>query len=154
MNSVYFYQTSIGEIGIAENNGNITNLYFANEQSPRDNVISETDTLKTAAWQLQEYLAGKLKRFNLPLSIDGTDFMLRVWKSLLGIPYGETRSYREIAYSVGNIKASRAVGHACSRNPIPIIIPCHRVIGSNGGLTGFGGGLDIKAYLLELEGKG
>lgn len=154
MNNMYFYQTSIGEIGIAEKNGNITNLYFANEQAPRDKNIFETDTLKTAARQLQEYLAGKLKRFNLPLTFDGTDFMLRVWKSLLNIPYGETRSYREIAHSVGNIRASRAVGHACSRNPIPIIIPCHRVIGSNGRLTGFGGGLDVKAYLLELERKG
>jgi O-6-methylguanine DNA methyltransferase len=81
----------------------------------------------------------------------GTEFMLRVWKSLLAIPYGETRSYQEIAQSVGNKKASRAVGLANNRNPIPVFIPCHRVIGANGKLIGYGGGLDLKAYLLELE---
>ncbi len=151
MNNIFFYQTEIGEIGIAENGGNITNLYFANEQIPRNNIIFETAILKEAAGQLLGYLAGQLKEFDLPLALDGTEFMLRVWKSLLNIPYGETRTYREIAQSVGNIKAPRAVGHACSRNPIPVIIPCHRVIGANGKLTGFGGGLDVKEYLLKLE---
>ena len=151
MNNIFFYQTDIGEIGIAENKGNITNIYFENEQIPRNNIAFETDTLKEAARQLQDYLAGKLREFDLPLALAGTDFMLRVWKSLLNIPYGETRSYQEIALSVGNKKASRAVGHACKQNPIPIIIPCHRVIGTNGKLTGFGGGLELKARLLELE---
>lgn len=153
MNNISFYQTDIGEIGIAENRGLITNIYFENEQIPRNNIIFETDILKEAARQLQDYLAGKLREFDLPLAPAGTEFMLRVWKSLLNIPYGETRSYQEIAQSVGNIKASRAVGQACNRNPIPIVIPCHRVIGTNGNLTGFGGGLDIKLHLLELEKK-
>ncbi|MDD4334042.1 MAG: methylated-DNA--[protein]-cysteine S-methyltransferase [Desulfotomaculaceae bacterium] len=153
MNNIFFYQTDIGEVGIAENGGNITNIFFANEQIPRKNIVFETDILKETAGQLQGYLAGELKEFDLPLALDGTEFMQRVWKSLLNIPYGETRSYQQIARSVGNIKASRAVGHACSRNPIPIIIPCHRVIGANGRLTGFGGGLDIKSHLLELEKK-
>ncbi|MFX4262438.1 methylated-DNA--[protein]-cysteine S-methyltransferase [Pelotomaculum propionicicum] len=151
MNNIFFYQTAIGEIGIAENRGCITNIFFENEQIPRNNIIYETGILKEAARQLHGYLAGKLKEFDLPLAPSGTEFMLRVWKSLLNIPYGETRSYQEIAQSVGNAKASRAVGQACNRNPIPIIIPCHRVIGANGKLTGFGGGLDIKARLLELE---
>lgn len=153
MNNISFYQTDIGAIGIAENRGLITNIFFENEQIPRNNIIFETDILKEAARQLQDYLAGKLREFDLPLAPSGTEFMLRVWKSLLSIPYGETRSYQEIAQSVGNIKASRAVGHACNRNPIPIVIPCHRVIGANGKLTGFGGGLDIKSHLLELEKK-
>lgn len=151
MNNIYFYQTDIGEIGIAENKGLITNIYFQNEQIPKNNIIFETDILKEAARQLQEYLAGKLKEFDLPLAPAGTEFMLRAWKCLLDIPYGETRSYQEIARSMGNVKSARAVGHACNRNPIPIVIPCHRVIGSNGSLTGFGGGLDVKAQLLKLE---
>lgn len=103
---------------------------------------------------MQDYLAGKLKDFKLPLAPAGTEFMLRVWESLRAIPYGETRSYQEIAQSVGNKKASRAVGLANNRNPIPIIIPCHRVIGANGKLTGYRGGLEIKAHLLELEKQG
>ena len=151
MNNIFFYQTDIGEIGIAENRGNITNIYFENEQIPRNNIAFETDTLKEAARQLQDYLAGKLREFDLPLALAGTDFMLRVWKSLLNIPYGETRSYQKIALSVGNKKASRAVGYACNQNPIPIIIPCHRVIGTKGKLTGFGEGLELKARLLELD---
>ena len=151
MNNIFFYQTALGEIGIAENGGSITNLFLAKEKIPRNNIIFETGILKEAARQLQGYLAGELKEFDLPLALDGTEFMRRVWKSLLNIPYGETRSYQEIALSVGNKKASRAVGHACKQNPIPIIIPCHRVIGANGKLTGFGGGLDLKAHLLDLE---
>ena len=151
MNNIFFYQTAIGEIGIAENGGSITNLFFAKEQIPRNNIIFETGILKEAARQLQGYLAGQLKEFDLPLALGGTEFMRRVWKSLLNIPYGETRSYQEIALSVGNKNASRAVGHACKQNPIPVIIPCHRVIGANRKLTGFGGGLDLKAHLLDLE---
>jgi methylated-DNA-[protein]-cysteine S-methyltransferase len=151
VDNIFFYQTIIGEIGIAENRGNITNLYFYNEQIPRNNIIYETDILKEAGRQLQNHLAGKLKEFDLPLTPAGTEFMLSVWESLCTIPYGETRSYQEIAQDVGNKKASRAVGLACNRNPIPIFIPCHRVIGANGKLTGYGGGLEIKARLLELE---
>ncbi len=151
MKKFFFYQTGIGVIGIAENGNAVTNLYFQGEKTPEDAVISETEILKEAGKQLRAYLAGKLRDFTLPLAPSGTEFMLRVWKSLLTIPYGETRSYQEIALSVGNKKASRAVGLANNRNPIPIFIPCHRVIGANGKLTGYGGGLDLKAHLLELE---
>ena len=151
MNNIFFYQTGIGEIGIAENKGYITNIFFQNEEIPKNNIIFETDILKEAAGQLREYLAGKRREFNLPLAPDGSGFMLKVWQCLLEIPYGETRSYRDIAQSAGNKNAARAVGLACNRNPIPIVIPCHRVIGTNGSLTGFGGGLDVKAHLLKLE---
>lgn len=151
MSNIFFYQTDIGEIGIAEIDGAITNLYFQEEQIPRHNIILETEILKEAGGQLQDYLAGKRKEFDLSLAPAGTEFMLRVWERLRSIPYGETRSYQEIAQSAGNKKAARAVGLACNRNPIPIIIPCHRVIGASGKLTGYRGGLEIKAHLLGLE---
>jgi len=103
--------------------------------------------------QLQAYFGGELKDFDLPLSLEGTDFQLCVWRSLSTIPYGETISYGQLAHRIGKAKAVRAVGLANRCNPIPIIIPCHRVIGSNGSLTGFGGGLSIKKKLLALEGR-
>jgi methylated-DNA-[protein]-cysteine S-methyltransferase len=102
--------------------------------------------------QLGEYFAGDRRRFDVPLSFTGTDFQKRVWAALLTIPFGETRSYGEIATQLGKPSASRAVGAANGRNPISIIAPCHRVIGSSGQLTGFAGGLEAKKYLLELEG--
>ena len=101
--------------------------------------------------QLKEYFAGERKRFDLELEPEGTAFQLSVWAALLEIPYGETRSYLDIAEGIGNPKAVRAVGSANGNNPIALIIPCHRVIGSNGQLTGFGGGLDAKRYLLDHE---
>ena len=101
--------------------------------------------------QLQAYFRGELKEFDLPLALEGTDFQLRVWKALRTIPYGETISYAHLAQRIGNPKAVRAVGLANGSNPIPIIVPCHRVIGSDGSLTGFGGGLSTKKMLLELE---
>jgi len=101
--------------------------------------------------QLELYFAGKLENFDLALSPEGTAFQINVWKRLCDIPYGETISYGELAKRIGNAKASRAVGLANGSNPIPIIIPCHRVIGSNGKLTGYGGGLPIKEKLLALE---
>jgi methylated-DNA-[protein]-cysteine S-methyltransferase len=101
--------------------------------------------------QLEEYFAGKRKSFDIPLSPKGTAFQLEVWRALQEIPYGETRSYAEIAKVIGRPDAVRAVGAANGANPIPIIIPCHRVIGSNGSLTGFGGGIDVKRALLNLE---
>ena len=104
-----------------------------------------------AAAQLAEYFAGKRKEFDLPLCPQGTDFQKAVWQALLEIPYGQTRSYGEIAASIGNPKASRAVGMACNRNPIWVLIPCHRVVGKNKSLTGYAGGLDRKQWLLDLE---
>ncbi len=103
--------------------------------------------------QLRAYFRGELKEFDLPLAMEGTEFQLRVWNALRTIPYGETISYAQLAERIGNPKAVRAVGLANGSNPIPIIVPCHRVIGSGGSLTGFGGGLSTKKMLLELENK-
>lgn len=151
MQHIFFYPSSLGTIGIAEDGNAITNLYFQGEPAPHDAVIHETELLKEAGQLLRAYFSGQLKVFTLPLAPAGTEFMRRVWHSLQAIPYGETRSYQDIARSIGKPKACRAVGQANNRNPIPIIIPCHRVIGVNGKLVGYGGGLEIKARLLELE---
>lgn len=118
---------------------------------PQDGWRETEDGLKETMQQLNEYFAGERKIFELKLNPHGTDFQLRVLEQLIKIPYGETRSYGDIARSLDNPGASRAVGAANGRNPIPIIIPCHRVIGENGSLTGFGGGMETKRYLLELE---
>jgi methylated-DNA-[protein]-cysteine S-methyltransferase len=107
--------------------------------------------LTEARRQLEAYFAGELREFDLPLAPEGTDFQLRVWEQLRAIPYGETISYGELARRVGDPGAARAVGLANGRNPLPVIVPCHRVIGADGSLTGFGGGLDRKRRLLELE---
>ncbi len=101
--------------------------------------------------QLNEYFAGKRQQFDLPLDFEGTEFQQKVWQALLTIPFGQTRSYRDIAQQVGNVKAVRAVGAANGKNPISIIAPCHRVVGANGKLIGFAGGLDNKEILLKLE---
>jgi methylated-DNA-[protein]-cysteine S-methyltransferase len=103
--------------------------------------------------QLQAYFRGELRKFDVPLAMEGTEFQLRVWNALRGIPYGETISYLQLAERIGNPRAVRAVGLANGSNPIPIIVPCHRVIGSDGSLTGFGGGISTKKKLLELESK-
>ncbi|HBR03236.1 MAG TPA: methylated-DNA--[protein]-cysteine methyltransferase [Ruminiclostridium sp.] len=153
MKKLYFYQTGIGKIGIAENQGSITDIFFGSEKVPRDILLEETSLLREAAGQLQEYFLGKLRRFDLPLSPEGTAFQKSVWRALCEIPYGETRTYGEIAREIGNKRACRAVGMANNKNPAVIVIPCHRVIGANGKLVGYGGGLDMKAYLLNLEKK-
>ncbi|WP_257351426.1 methylated-DNA--[protein]-cysteine S-methyltransferase [Pseudalkalibacillus decolorationis] len=101
--------------------------------------------------QIDEYFARKRKLFDLPLDLFGTDFQKKVWKGLIEVPYGETYSYKDIATMIGSPKAVRAIGSANNKNPLPIIIPCHRVIGSNGSLVGYGGGLDKKEILLDLE---
>lgn len=150
MNSAFCYETNIGKIGIVENGSFITHVYFG-ESTPQDANITETPLLKKASKQLQEYLEGKRKIFNLPLAPKGTEFQEKVWRALQEIPYGKTYSYKDIAKSIGNVKASRAVGMANNKNPILIFIPCHRIIGTNGKLVGYAGGLDIKEKLLEME---
>ena len=109
------------------------------------------EPFKKTARQLNEYFAGERREFELELAPEGTKFQVEVLEALRGIPYGETRTYRDIAVAVGRPKAVRAVGTANGRNPLPIVIPCHRVIGSDGSLTGFGGGIEAKRYLLDLE---
>jgi methylated-DNA-[protein]-cysteine S-methyltransferase len=115
--------------------------------------INENAVSKLAAKQLSEYIAGQRTEFDLPLQPDGTEFQQQVWQALLTIPFGETASYLDIALAIGNPKACRAVGAANGKNPIPIVIPCHRIIGSNGKLTGYAGGLPRKMYLLALESR-
>jgi methylated-DNA-[protein]-cysteine S-methyltransferase len=145
-----FYHTSLGLIGITEKNGTIVEVFYAKEV-PENIFQQETFLVKKAARQLKEYLAGTRREFDLPLSAEGTDFQKSVWKALRYIPYGETRSYKQVAEMIGQPNASRAVGRANNQNPIMILIPCHRVIAANGNLAGYAGGLEIKVKLLELE---
>lgn len=149
--SVYFYETKIGKIGIAESKENITKVYLPGEGCPDDEEVLETAVLQEAARQLNDYLSGRLTTFSLPLEPDGTVFMKQVWHSLCEIPYGQTASYKSIAVKIGKPGAARAVGLANNRNPIPLFIPCHRVIGTNGALVGYRGGLALKDQLLKLE---
>lgn len=117
-------------------------------EDPQQPVLQETER------QLNEYFAKKRKEFDLPLDLIGTDFQKKVWELLLAIPFGKTKSYGDLARQLGDIKTVRAVGGALNKNPVSIIVPCHRVIGASGDLTGFAGGLDNKTYLLELENPG
>ncbi|WP_050607923.1 methylated-DNA--[protein]-cysteine S-methyltransferase [Clostridium niameyense] len=149
--SIFFYETIIGNIGIEEKENKIFRLYFQGQNIPGEIEIKETYILKNAGIQLKNYLNGKLKKFSLPLYIEGTDFSKKVWEVLCEIPYGRTLTYKQVAEKVGNPKAARAVGFACNKNPIPIFIPCHRIIGSSGNLTGYLGGLKLKNYLLNME---
>lgn len=152
MKSIFFYETSIGKVGIADNGLAITDVFFNDCVNYEGFTIEETVLIKRAFDQLQEYFAGSRQTFDLPLSDEtGTEFQKSVWQALLAIPYGETRSYKQVAEFIGNPKAVRAVGMANNRNPISIFVPCHRVIGADGKLVGYGGGLDIKEKLLHLE---
>lgn len=149
MNNIFFYETEIGIIGIRENNKSITDIFFSKVDT-NDN-IEETDLIKECFNQLKEYFEGNRRAFDLPLETRGTEFQKKVWDELLKIPYGETKSYKDIAIAIGNEKACRAIGMANNKNHIPIIIPCHRVIGSNGKLVGYAGGLNVKEKLLNIE---
>jgi O-6-methylguanine DNA methyltransferase len=114
--------------------------------------VESPEKTRRYAREMEEYFAGKRREFSFPLDLRGTDFQKRCWEALLGIPYGETKSYAEIARAVGRPGAFRAVGQANHRNPVAIVVPCHRVITSQGGLGGYGGGLEVKRHLLRLEG--
>jgi len=156
MNNYWIYEYPVGAVGIAADGSSVTHVFFtdgAGKDIPKGYQQGETPLIKKAAKQLTEYFAGKRREFDLPLDFKGTDFQKKVWAALLTIPYGETRSYGEIAAQIGNPKAPRAVGMANNRNPIGIICPCHRVIGADGSLVGYGGGLPTKEFLLKLEGK-
>lgn len=142
----------IGKVSIAATPTEITHISFGH-LTLKEAKVSETLLIKQACSQLKEYLAGQRKHFDLPLGPQGTDFQKRVWEALRQIPYGQTRSYKEIAIMAQSPKGCRAVGMANNKNPIAIVVPCHRVIGSNGKMVGYAGGLDIKERLLELEKK-
>lgn len=161
--------TPVGKICIEEKDGAICGLHIERGAegghdldagcgadsgcagSGTDSISGDSDLLRRAKRELMEYFEGSRTEFDLPLCPEGTVFQKKVWDALRRIPYGETRSYGEIACAVGNPKASRAVGGANNKNPIMILIPCHRVIGKDGSLVGFGGGLDVKEKLLKLE---
>ncbi|MFQ9922899.1 MAG: methylated-DNA--[protein]-cysteine S-methyltransferase [Beduini sp.] len=151
MNHVYYYDFPIGRLAIADNTEAITQISIHDGFDKEEYQLIETPLIKKASLQLSEYFEGKRKNFELPLSPKGTDFQKRCWEVLQTIPYGETWSYKQLAQAIGNEKACRAVGGANNKNPIIIVIPCHRVIGANGQLVGYGGGLPIKKALLTLE---
>lgn len=139
--------TPIGNIKIEEQDEKITGISYTEERPS----YADTHVLKEAQKQLNEYFEGRRKIFNLPLNPAGTEFQHKVWAALKEIPYGGIRTYKQIAEQIGNPSACRAVGMANNKNPIMIIVPCHRVIGSNGALTGYASGIDIKEKLLDLE---
>ncbi len=146
----------VGSLKLVANDTALVAVLWENENPKRvrlAELIEQTHhpILLATQKQLSEYFAGKRQQFDLPLDFEGTEFQQKVWQALLTIPFGETRSYRDIAEQVGNVKAVRAVGAANGKNPISIIAPCHRVVGTNGKLVGFAGGLDNKEILLKLE---
>jgi methylated-DNA-[protein]-cysteine S-methyltransferase len=148
----FFHETPIGEIAICARGDAIIGLCFGRRIFP-EAKNTESLATRTAFTQLAEYLDGTRKKFDLELIYGGSKFQTSVWNQLMQIPYGETKSYKEIACFVNNPKSCLAVGKACGKNPIPIFVPCQRVIGSNGDLTGYGGGIDLKKKLLDMEKK-
>lgn len=148
--NLYYYDTLLGVIGIADNGEEIIEVFY-NEEERKGYIINETSLIKETHRQLELYLEGLLKEFDIPISFKGTEFQIKVWNALLDIPYGETRSYKDISEKVGSPKAYRAVGMTNNKNPISIIVPCHRVIGASGKLVGYGGGIDKQQTLLDIE---
>ena len=157
MQLVYMYMESpVGALKLVAHDQALVAVMWDNEDHKRVRLAELIENIQhpmllKVKQQLEQYFAGQRQQFNLPLDFQGTDFQQQVWRALLTIPYGETRSYKDIALQIGTEKAVRAVGAANGRNPISIIAPCHRVIGSGGALVGFAGGLDKKQILLSLE---
>lgn len=143
----YSYDTPVGIITVEDDGDFVTAIYTDNKKSSD----KESELAKVTFRQLTEYFNRKRKIFDLPIKFEGTDFQKSVWKELCNIPYGITCSYKQVAENIGNPKACRAVGMANNKNKIMIVVPCHRVIGSNGSLVGYAGGLNIKKFLLDLE---
>jgi len=148
------FDSPIGPLTVAADSHGLRHILFARGKAikGRDNWKYAPSFLVGARTQLLDYLHGKRKKFDLPLAPEGTVFQLHVWQALADIPFGCTWSYRQLAQNIGCPNAARAVGQANGRNPLPIVLPCHRVIGQNGSLTGFSGGLELKIALLKLEG--
>ena len=149
-------ETPIGILTLAADDGGLRRIDFPPPRPPPADAgwrEGRSPILDEACRQLDEYFAGRRRSFELLLSPQGTDFQRSVWTTLASLPYGETWSYRDLALRLGRPSATRAVGAANGRNPLPIVLPCHRVIGADGSLTGFGGGLPTKAFLLRLEGS-
>ena len=150
---VSYFKSPLGAIKLTADENAVTSLSFVSEEEKANGKTKSNKVTAECKKQLKEYFAGKRKKFDVPLKLEGTEFQKKVWKQLLKIPYGKTASYGEIARKIKNPKAVRAVGGANNKNKIAIIIPCHRVIGADGSLTGYAGGLDIKSRLLEHEKK-
>ena len=147
----YAYAGSpIGDLLLVGVDEGLLQIHFSGAEPP-DDAVNDGARFARVMRQLDEYFAGKRKTFDVTLAMRGTAFQLDVWRALQRIPYGETRTYSGIANQIGRPSATRAVGAANGANPIPIIVPCHRVIGTSGSLTGFGGGIDVKRRLLQLE---
>lgn len=145
-------ESPLGALVLSAKNGVIIEIYHAGGEKPNLPLISESEpALNLASQQLKEYFAGERTDFSFPMASVGTAFQKSVWDALAKIPYGETRTYGQIAQAIGNPKASRAVGMACNRNPIMIAVPCHRVIGADGSLTGYAPGTQLKQIVLNLE---
>jgi methylated-DNA-[protein]-cysteine S-methyltransferase len=159
MNLFYkFMESPVGKLKLVASNKGLVAVLWENDNPHRVRLTDLTEDanhpmLQQAERQLQEYFAGKRKSFAIPLDMKGTPFQRSVWEALLAIPFGETRTYGELAKQLGTPTASRAVGAANGRNPVSIVVPCHRVIGASGKLTGFAGGLETKAQLLSLESR-
>jgi len=156
---MYYFKpiaTPVGELKLVASDSGLAGILWENDDPKRTRFLPQTRNdhhpiLIETERQLSEYFTGERRCFELPLDMVGTDFQKKVWQALVAIPFGETRSYSQIAREIGHPQAVRAVGAANGRNPLSIVAPCHRVIGANGKLTGFAGGLDIKAFLLTLE---
>ena len=149
-----YLESPVGRLRLVSDGNHITAIEWENLQTGVPTGQEQSDpALNTCISQLEEYFSGERRHFELPLAPQGTEFQRSVWQALAQIPYGELRSYRDIAESLHNPKAVRAVGAANGRNPLPIVVPCHRVVGSDGSLTGFAGGLEAKKVLLRLEGS-
>ncbi len=159
---VYYSPTKIGKMLMGESNKKIVYIGFPGKEmikklsrfsQKNDFVIKleNSETIKRAFIEIKQYLEGKRKKFSFPVKLIGTEMQVKIWKATYNIPFGKVSSYSEIAKKIGGGKYARVVGNAMAENPIPIVVPCHRVIGKDGGLKGFGGGLELKRYLLELE---
>ncbi|MDA1207548.1 MAG: methylated-DNA--[protein]-cysteine S-methyltransferase [Proteobacteria bacterium] len=148
-----YLNSPVGRLRLVSDGASLIAIEFENQQNSIGEGAARVDAVLTACRdQLKEYFAGTRRRFDIPLAPSGTAFQKSVWQALSGIPYGQLRSYRDIAEILNKSRAVRAVGAANGRNRLPIVVPCHRVIGSDGSLTGFAGGLDAKRALLKLEG--
>jgi methylated-DNA-[protein]-cysteine S-methyltransferase len=148
------YESPLGPLTLIGDDDGLHAVCFPGRSGPLDEALRHPDAFTEVTIQLSEYFAGERERFELAMSLRGTAFQRRVWDVLLTIPYGETRSYAQVATEIGRLDRIRAVGAAVGRVPVPIIVPCHRVIGANGSLTGYGGGLRRKQALLDLEARG
>ncbi|MCL2378998.1 MAG: methylated-DNA--[protein]-cysteine S-methyltransferase [Defluviitaleaceae bacterium] len=156
------YDSPIGPLLVVEEDGHIVEISFMEADTRQkfhrayepQEQINNAPAAKSCIKELEAYFAGKLQKFTVPIRLNGTDFRKRVWTALMAIPYGQTISYKELAQNIGQPGAARAVGGANNNNPISIIVPCHRVIGADGALVGYGGGLKNKTFLLELEKRG